>query len=128
MAAGLEFRVRQCLSQGRIQGVGLACGRNGLQPGLDSYLGNLHMPLRAKSNAGARCSAHMAGYAFHPLLGLRAQRLGDSHLSGGELHFHGQPPLLVLQFNFAWSVVDSSLEASNRLQDHVPFAAACRIK
>src|ERR1035437_5652130 len=53
------------------------------------------MSLHAKGDAGARGLAQKTGNTIHALLSLRAQRLGDFHLSGGELHFHGQPPLLV---------------------------------
>jgi hypothetical protein len=54
------------------------------------------MPLRAEGHAGVCGFAQDAGDAFHTLLSLRPQSLGDFHLPGGELHFHGQPPLLVL--------------------------------
>jgi hypothetical protein len=97
MAAHLTFGALDGLVQRQRHRLALALCRKSLLPGLDGYLDNLQtllLLLRAKRNAGARALAQNAGNPFHPLLGLRMQRLGDPYLSGGELHFHGQPPLL----------------------------------
>jgi hypothetical protein len=96
VTARLAFGVLQRQTQRRLQRVGLARGYNGLHPGLDRHLGDLLTLLRAERNAGARAFAQNAGNPFHTFFGLLAQRLGDTHLPGGVLHFHGQPPLLDL--------------------------------
>jgi len=110
VAARLVFGVLDSLAQRRLQRVGLALGRNGLHPSLNSQFGNLQTFLCTENNAGVRVLAQYAGNPLHTLLGLHAQSLGNLHLSGGVLHFHGQPPLLVLVLaaqNSGWRTSDS---------------------
>ena len=67
------------------------------------------MPLRAERDAGSRGPAQNAADALHPLLGLRAQCLGDLALPGGYCHLHGRLRLLVVQLRAEvrrrWSTV-----------------------
>ena len=84
------------LAERRNRRVGPACGGKSLQAGLHRQFDDVDVPLRTKGDTGARGPAQNAANAFHPFLGVRAQRPRDSPFPGGHCYIHARLRLRIV--------------------------------